>query len=196
MKSKEFITEHVLNLFTVAEKSKYIHEVWPMLNKAYEKVGGFKSAANPDELVMKTDMWKLVTRDGKVTAVSMFKDSHGRKSIAACTDGTRQGLKDYNMLKNDDIKLQRSWAEVSGPPERILAKLGSTPIPAKFAQMLTGKEIVEINPDGVHYTRLIQGEPHEKIIYGFVKTTPGLLDIFKKHGISAQDLPPNFIKPS
>lgn len=68
----------------------------------------------------------------------------------------------------EDIKFSRSWTEVSGAMEHILRKNGAEPIPNYMAKELTGKDILEFNPDGYHYTRMISGEPHEKIIFGTV----------------------------
>lgn len=34
---------------------------------------------------------------------------------------------------------------------------------------ILGKEILEYDPDGYHYTRLINGEPHRKIMIGNVQ---------------------------
>ena len=96
------------------------------------------------------------------------------------------------MLQNYDIRLNRAWAEVSGSVESIIKRAGASPLPAKFAAILTGKEIIEINPDGFHYTRLIAGYPHEKIIYGAVNLTPDLIQRLTDAGIQLHQLPPNF----
>lgn len=193
MRVNEFLIERVVNAFTPEEKMKYGQEVWDLLQKSYSKVpGGFGSADDIPDLIVKGDLWKLVVRNGQVTAVGIYRDQHGRKSIAAGTNGTRQGLQDYMMIKDADVKLGRAWAEVSGAPEAIMAKSGCKPIPAKFAALLTKKDIVEYNADGYHYTRLIQGEPHEKIIYGTIKLSPELAQQLTSQGIHLHNLPTNF----
>jgi hypothetical protein len=98
------------------------------------------------------------------------------------------------MIRGEDIKMRRSWAEVSGAPEAIMKRAGAKPLPNKYAAPLTGKEILEYNPDGIHYTRLIAGEPHEKVIYGYVNVTPDTEAKLQAAGISLQELPDNFIK--
>ncbi len=169
MKVQELLNEHVVNAFDSNQKFRYAAEVWDLLQASYANAGGFKSASSVAELIDDSGLWKLVTRDGKVTAVSIYKDKFGRKGIASGTDGSTQGKKDYLMIKGEDIKLKRSWSEVSGAPEKIMTRLGAKPIPNKYAQALTGKHILNYNDDGFHYTRLIAGHPHEKVIMGFVR---------------------------
>lgn len=194
MRVNEILIERVVNLFQPDDQMKYADQVWDILQKSYVKAGGFHSANDIQDLIAKTNMWKLVVRNGKVTAVNLYRDLHGRKSIAAGTDGTLQGKKDYMMVKDADIKYRRSWAEVSGAPERLASKAGMRPIPAKFAAMLTGKEIIEYNDDGVHYTRMISGHPHEKIIYGSIQLTPDTILKLTQAGVDFHDLPAHFRK--
>ena len=192
MKSTDFLIERVVNLFTTQEKLKYADEVWALFQRSYAKLpGGFGSAANVEELVTKTGLWKLVTRNGEVTAANVYRDQHGRKSIAAGTNGSKQGLRDYLMVKDADIKLQRVWAEVSGAPEHMMKKAGCKPVPAKFAPMLTKKHILSVNDDGFHYTRLIAGSPHEKIIYGSISLSAADVALLDQYGILLHELPEN-----
>jgi murein tripeptide amidase MpaA len=93
------------------------------------------------------------------------------------------------MVKKADEKMKRGWAEVSGPAEKLAQSTNTKPIPNKFASYLTDKEILNLNPDGYHYTRLIMGEPHEKIIYGFIGLTPEQEKELKNKGLDIQDLP-------
>ena len=104
---------------------------------------------------------------------------------------TKQGRKDYDMLKNADFMLKRAWAEVSGPAEHIMQKSGAKPIPAKFAELLTGKKILKISDDGIHYERFIHGELHEKAIYGFARLTPDTVKELEDMGIELHELPAN-----
>lgn len=193
MKITELLLERVRNAFTDAEKQKYGPQVWEILQKSYASLpGGFGTASSLEELIQTSGLWKIVIRDGKVSSVNIYRDQHGRKSIASGTDGTTQGKKDFLMIKHADVNLKRAWAEVSGAPEKILTRMGATPIPNKYAALLTGKEILELNDDGFHYTRLIAGEPHEKIMLGFVKVDQELLYKIDKAGIKLQSLPDNF----
>lgn len=195
MRLNELITEHVVNATDAETKKKYGKQIWDMLQAAYASKDGFRSASSLDELISDSGLWKIVVRDGKPTAVSIYKDSHGRKSIASATDNTPIGKRDFIMIKNADLKLRRSWVEVSGTPEKMMRRDGAVPIAAKYASLLTGKEILSINDDGEHYTRLILGKPFEKIIFGFVEIDDKLLDKLKRANIDVKDLPDNF-KPA
>jgi hypothetical protein len=203
MKSIEFLAERVINLWTPEQKAKYADVVWDMLDRSYQKMGGFKSAANVEELIDTPGLWKLVQRGDTITALGIYKPSEktkNMKSIATATEteidpekniyvATTQGKKDLIMLKSEDIRLNRSWVEVSGPAEKFMLKLGAQNVPNKFAEFLTGKKILELNPDGVHYTRLIQGEPHEKMIVGFANLSPEGLAALSKMGLDPKEFP-------
>lgn len=95
----------------------------------------------------------------------MYKSQFGRKAIASATNGTSEGKNALFEIYKED--LTRAWTECSGPVEKVLKKLGgdSYIVPAKYAEQLTGKEVV-ISEDGLHYTRTIGGHSHEKIIIG------------------------------
>jgi hypothetical protein len=113
--------------------------------------------------------------------VRVYKDRFGRKGIAAGSDGSAVGKEELTKIIIDDIKLNRSWAEVSGAPERIMTKFGANPIPNTLAAMLTGKEILDLNTDGYHYTRLIAGKPYEKIIFGTVNLPDDVTDMLQSY---------------
>jgi hypothetical protein len=193
MRIKELLIERVVNAYDEKTKRQYGQEVWDILQKSYAKVpGGFGSADDIPDLIQKGDLWKLITRNGKVTAVGIYRDQFGRKAIASGTDGTRQGLIDYKMIKGEDQRFERAWAEVSGSPEAAMVKAGFKPIPAKFAAILCKKPIIEYNPDGFHYSRMIAGGLHEKIIYGSVQVTPELAQQLQAMGIQLHELPMQF----
>ena len=193
MRYKEFIIERVVNAFDEKTKLHYGQEVWNLLQRSYAEVpGGFGSAADIPDLIKKGDLWKLVVRDGEVTAVGIYRDQYGRKAIASGTNGTRQGLIDYKMIKSEDQKFSRAWAEVSGKPESAMIKAGFKPLPSKFAPILTKKEIVSYNEDGFHYSRVIAGDVHEKVIYGSIHITPELAQQLQSAGIQLHSLPAQF----
>lgn len=189
MRIDQILVEHVINAFKPADKERYADLVWDMLQTGYASVGGFHSSPDKEDLVNNTGLWKLVKRGDVITAVSIYKDHYGRKAIAATTDGTTQGRKDYSMISKEDMQQNRAWAEASGAPEKILMRMGAKPLPNKFAHILTGKEILNLNPDGYHYTRMIGGEPHEKIIFGVVKFSPAQAEALRDQGINLKDLP-------
>ena len=103
MRSTDFLLERILNITDATTKQQYADVVWDVLQQSYKNAGGFKSAASVDELISKSGLWKLVTRQGKVTAVFIHRDQLGRKSIASGTNGTKQGLADYKMVRQEDV---------------------------------------------------------------------------------------------
>ena len=66
-------------------------------------------------------------------------------------------------------------------------------MPNQYAGLLTGKQILELNDDGYHYTRLIHGEPHEKVIYGFVDLTVQAQSELIDRGFNLKHLPDNVV---
>ena len=175
---KEYLTEKYINVFNPNDKQKYVDEVWNVLQRSYAPIGGFLSASNKNELIDDSWLWKIVKKDNKIKAVSIYKDKFGRKSIASGTDGSVEGREYVKQIMRDNMKFSNTnaWAEVSGAPEYLLLKFGGKKIPNKYAAKITGKQIISLNDDGFHYTRMIAGEPHEKIIIGNVdfNKVPGL----------------------
>jgi len=204
MRYHQLLIERIVNLHTSEEKMKYADKIWDMLQRSYKKMGGFKSANSAKELANDSGYWKLVRRGSHITALKIYKkvpNTNNFKMVAMATEtepdpegaykATERGKKDYNMLKNDDINTKRSWAEVSGPAEKLMLRAGAKPIDNKYAEFLTGKKILDLNTDGYHYTRLIQGEPHEKIIVGFVDLSPIGREKLIKLGFDLKHLPDN-----
>lgn len=163
---KTLLSERFINLNTEQEIKKHIDTIWEILQKSYAPIGGFKSAKSKEDLVQKAKMVKMVRREGKIVAVKVYKDSLGRKSIAGGTDGSLEGKQAFIDIAYEDIKLKRAWGEFSGKAETIMLKQGGTPIPNRYASKILAKPIIELDPDGYHYTREIQGIPHKKILIG------------------------------
>jgi hypothetical protein len=69
--------------------------------------------------------------------------------------------------------------------------MGAKPVPNKFAEFLTSKKVLELNSDGFHYTRLIQGEPHEKLIVGFINLSPEGEAQLRSMGLDPKEIPGN-----
>lgn len=166
---ESLIFERYVNVFTKSDKEKYALEVWDMIQKSYAKIGGYKGASNANDLVTDSDLWKMVRKNGKIIAVTVYKDKFGRKSIVSATDGTDAGKQALFSIWLEDLKLQRSWSEVSGKAAEIKLKQGFKPVPNKYAAQILDKEIKSLNPDGFRYTRTIGGTPYEKMIVGNVK---------------------------
>ena len=162
-----YLQETFVNLFSVEEKSTIVDEAWDILQKAYSRIGGFKSAASKEELINDTFLWKAVKTKNEIVAVGIYKKKKGRKRIAIGALRTDAGKKGVLSIMKEDLK--RAWVETSGPSEKTLKKFPNAEkyfIPNDQAAELTGKKILELNPDGYHYTRIIAGSPHEKMMIG------------------------------
>jgi hypothetical protein len=163
----EFLDEHVVNVWSDAEKTKHLPHVWNMMQQSYIKAGGFHSAESPADLMSKSKLWKLHRKHGEITAAVIYKDLHGRKAIAAGTNGTFAGKEGLLHIKAEDIRKHRAWGEFSGAMEHIMLKQGAKYIPHKHAEHLTGKPILHKHDDGIHYDRIIGGERHTKALMGY-----------------------------
>ena len=179
MRFKQYIQERVLSIGIKdtheANREIHRHEIHGILHKSYASIGGYGglgSGSKEEHDAIHSDisnsLIKATKRDGKITAVNLYKDKHGRKSIAAGTDGTEQGKKDFMKSKQEDHEQKRSWGEVSGKMEHIAKKIGNPVIPNHMAAKLTGKE-VKPHEDGEHYDRDIGGHSHTKLIIGHPK---------------------------
>ena len=176
---KSFLTEKVLSIGFNPEhehhREKHRQQIHDMMQKSYEKCGGYgglPSGSKEESDSIHHDIThshiKAVKRGDSITAAHLYKMQHGRKTIAAATNGTPEGKKDWLKVGMEDHAQKRAWAEKSGAPEHIAHKLGVPAVPAKHAERLTGKK-VEVHPDGIHYTRNIGGHAHTKAIYGHPK---------------------------
>lgn len=162
------INETYVNVQDKKEMEIYIDKVWDILQRTYEPIGGFKTAKTKEELIKKTDFLKMVRRKDKIVSVALYKNKKGRKAIAKGSDGTREGIDGVKAIYLEDMKMKRSWGEFSTGAEKFQLKNGAIPIPNKLVKDIIGKDIVSYNKDGFHYTRIIGGEPHEKILLGEV----------------------------
>jgi hypothetical protein len=163
---KNLLLERFVNLFSKQEMQKYIDEIWDILQRSYRPIGGFLTASSKEDLINKAGMIKAVRKDGRLVAVKVYKDSRGRKSIAAGTDGSQEGKEWLKKMFQEDVKFSRAWGEFSGAAEHLMLKYGGVPIPNELAGEILGKKILKLSSDGFHYTREINGEPHEKILIG------------------------------
>lgn len=122
-----YLAEAFVNLLPHHEDQKHAHkkEVFDLVQKAYESQGGihgngFKS---PDDMVKNIHMWKMHKKDGKVKAVTLYKDSgNGRKRVAVATDGSDEGKTAASKMMTDDFTRSRAHAEVSGKSLSFLKK--------------------------------------------------------------------------
>ena len=168
--NEALICERFLNAFSKEDMRKYADEVWDILQKAYAYCGGMAGMDSVDQLIDETDMWKMVRKNGKIVAVSTYSNKRsGRKICYGGQDGSEEGKIAFKKILEEDFKLKdrQSWAEVSGPMEVTALKQGAMPIPAYIAELIMkDKTFDNIHKDGFHYTRMIGGEPHTKLMVG------------------------------
>lgn len=158
-------------------RETYRQQIHDIIRSSYSKIGGYSGFPSGSELesdAIHSDISKhnikLVHRSGKVTAVALYKDAHGRKGIGKGTDGSLQGKKDLYKIMEDDNVLQRSWSEVSGALEHIHNKIGSPKVPFEKAKKLVDKSDMMPDNDEVHYTRSIGGKKFKKVVVGYPKS--------------------------
>ena len=126
-KFQEYLEERYINLLPQheAEKHQVKQQVWDMLQNAYRPIGGIHGSgfSSPEEMVAKIPFWKMHrNRQGKITSVSMYKDSQGRKRVAMASDGSDEGKQSLGYAVRDDLRLRRSHGEVSGKALSFLKK--------------------------------------------------------------------------
>lgn len=172
---ESYINEHFVNIFPnkdLQDIEIYKDEVWNILQQSYKPIGGLLGVDSIDDLIADSDMWKLVTKGGKVVAVSCYTFKRGgRKTMLCGTDGTEEGKRWFYKIIDEDIqRLDREqFAEVSGVMEYIFKKRGANPIPGIVAQRILSDKQLEILDDGFHYRRMIGGQLCTKIMYGNYK---------------------------
>jgi hypothetical protein len=161
MREYQLITEGYVNAVgfgntAIATKERYRDIVWDMLQKSYEKIGGIKGSGfnSPQEMVEKIPMWKIAVRDDEVRAVILYKDKHGRKSVAVATDGSAAGawfMRD--MFKNE---IRRSYGEKSKAALGLLMK--TVPWDTLQPFVVSPDRVAELSPGIV----AISGVPKEE----------------------------------
>ena len=169
MKAEILLLERFINISDPDSKKEYVDEIWDMMEKAYAYVGGFKGAADKAELINDSGLWKIVKRNGKVTAFRIYKDKFGRKGIATASDGTERGKKDINLITKQDLEMKRGWSEVSDKAEGYMKKMGAVPVSNKYVKLLLPGKDIKLDDDGFHYYRKIGDKVIRKVIVGFPK---------------------------
>lgn len=117
-----FVFEKYKNLFSYSQKSKYIDELFNMLISSYESIGGIKGRgfATPDDMLYNIPFIKIVLKNNKIVAAIFYKDKNGRKGVAMCTDGTKDGYIELKNIMREEFK--RSYFEVSHMMLKFLQK--------------------------------------------------------------------------
>jgi len=177
--NEELLNEHILSIGINPKHEKFREqhrkEMHDILHKSYAKIGGYGGHGSgtqaEHEAIHKdisNNVIKATRRNGKITAVNLYRKQSGRKSIGSGTDGTEQGKKDWKKTSLEDHEQKRAWGEVSGATEHLKRKMGWPVVPSSRAHKLLKKPI-RVHPDGEHYDRDIGGHSHTKVILGHPK---------------------------
>lgn len=155
-------------------REKHRREIFDILKSSYSKIGGYSGLGHtPEEedKAIHTDisnsMIKAVRRNKNIVAVSLYRDQHGRKTIALGTDGSAEGKVAIKKIMDEDNKQKRSWGEVSGAAEHLQTKMGFPRIPSELASTLIHKPHTVVGPYSIE--RTIGGKEHIKTLMGHPK---------------------------
>ena len=168
----DFINENYKNITSKQHKQKYKDQVWDVLTKSYQYIGGIKGSGfeNAQMMVDVIPYWKIFTRDDRVIAVMLYKDKNGRKMVACGSDGSVEGKRIVKRMIEDDIRHQRAYGEISDALVAYVLKhftkdeIAKYFVPADQVSKILNKPVKPISQYA--YTRVIGGEQHEKMMYG------------------------------
>lgn len=172
MRIFEIITEpKILEITNRDQKKKYIDQVWDILDLSYQYVGGFKSYDSPEHMINDDNSkWLVSLNDqNQVLVVFVFKNSFGNKFVAMGGLKSSEARNTLKVMLKDIFNRKTAWGEVSGIPEKMFKDMGVPYISNTEAERLTGKNILELDTDGIHYIRYIGGSPTKKALMGYAK---------------------------
>jgi len=169
---------HTEVIKNTSEKALIADEIFSILKKAYANVKGGLHFKNPDELVCKTSMWKVIYYETEIVGVVVYKAKMGLKMVALALAELNKPIKKHAKTMLSYIfrlTFNNTWMEVSEAAERFIVKNGGDKyfVSNKLAHKLTGKEIVQLCDDGYHYKRMINGILKTKVIVGNPKHIKG-----------------------
>ena len=170
VKESLMINERFVTPIKKDDMKKWASQVWKLLNDAYKYCGGLKGMDSIEQLIKETDIWKIVRRGDKVTAVVTYSTKRGgRKNCYMASSQDEQGKHDLFMIMKEDAKLldREAWCEASGKTVSVKLKNGWTPIPNYIAQyIMKDKKFDELCKDGFFYVRQIGNHKFHKIMLG------------------------------
>jgi len=175
MKYDNLVSLDMLYTDTVSatmEKSILADDVYHMLYNSYRDIPGGLHFSNEDDLVSKTDVWKIIYFESTIVGVVIYKAKRGLKMVALALssriDSINKGHAKRMLSQLFRMTFRHTWMEISEDAERFIIKNGGKRylVSNTMASVLTGKEIVGLCEDGYHYTRVINGVLKRKIIIG------------------------------
>ena len=178
MTHSKLLTENHLyyeTIETTRDKVNIVDDIYEILYESYRSVKGGLHFSSKDELIIKTDKWRVIYYDTEIVGVIIYKAKKGLKMVAM---GLHQHIEKplRNLAKQTLVSIfkftfSHTWMEVSEGAEAFILKNGghNFMIPNELAQQLTGKEILGLCEDGYHYKREINGIIKTKLMIGTVK---------------------------
>jgi hypothetical protein len=131
------LAEHFVNAIGTDDKNlvikrKYADQVWEILQSSYRDIDGIKGSGfrDKEDMIQNIPMWKIITNDGKVHAVAMYKDKGGRKFIAVGSDGSDYAKKHLTSVIQNE--LSRSYGEKSKAALGFMMKTVPWPVLEPF----------------------------------------------------------------
>ncbi len=163
-------TPATLLSLTAEERSPWSSRVWQLLNETYQSVPGGLHFSSPAAMLEETPTWEILQTEEELLAVLLYKPKHGDKLVAfgATQNPTRRRDAVRQLGQRIGQRLRSAWLEVSEQAEAFVLRHGgeSFRISNRYAAELTGKPILNLNPDGFHYVRHICGLDKQKLILG------------------------------
>lgn len=150
----------------------HINEIWELLQKGYEKIGGFKGFQSTKDLLKKSPFLKIGYINNNIVAIAVYNSYLGGNKCVGLTcvkdERHNTSLKLLEMvLEYDIINWQQwVWIEASGKVEEMCRKLNAFNVPSDYA-IIYLKNIPYKTQDEYHYLRKIAGKEELKTIFGF-----------------------------
>jgi len=163
------------NITSTHEKSFIVDDVFTILQNAYKNIQGGLHFKDKDDLINKTDLWKIIYLDETIVGVIIYKAKKGLKMVAlgiASFLNKKSKFLIKTMLSNIfKLTFSNTWMEVSEGVEKFILKHGGEGFLIKntFANHLTGKVILSLDEEGYHYKREINGVVKTKVMIGTIK---------------------------
>lgn len=164
--------------FDPKKHSELSVELFDLISTAYAEIGGHANIKSPDDVFADSELtyWEGIDIQGTndFDIIIFGKNTrYGVKYAGIGHDGTRTAKKAYLDLSGKSLKEPGNYMEVSGKLSDILIAKYGVPVVSDQDEVekALGKKVDWIGPkaDAVGdgwYTRLLAGEPHDKILIG------------------------------
>jgi hypothetical protein len=163
---------HIDTINTYDAKIYIVDEVFDLLQKAYANVKGGLHFISHDDLLINTAMWKIIYDDINIIGVVIYKAKQGLKMVAMGLSHklhhSYKRVTKHMLVYIFKTTFTKTWMELSEGAEQFILKNGGENfiLSNHLAAKLTGKEILELCEDGIHYKRMINGIVKTKILLG------------------------------